>query len=64
MIQEVSKFFGEVRLELRRVEWPSLVEFRGATVVVLFLLLVFAVYLGVVDRALLLLEKIFLSYTV
>jgi len=64
MVKDITKFFGEVRVELRRVEWPSFEEFKGATIVVLFLLLIFSVYLGTVDRMLLALERAFLAFTI
>lgn len=46
---DVRRFFGEVRVELARVEWPHLQEFLGATIVVLFIVAVFAVYLKFAD---------------
>ncbi|MEW6499710.1 MAG: preprotein translocase subunit SecE [Cyanobacteriota bacterium] len=48
----IARFFGEVRVELARVEWPSWAEFVGSTIVVLMLVAVFAIFLGVVDRLL------------
>lgn len=60
-MKSVKQFFGEVRLELARVEWPRFQEFVGATLVVLFLILVFAVYLGVVDRIIVWLIKLIFS---
>lgn len=49
-MKEVKRFLGEVWLELGRVEWPKMQEFIGATTVALFLIAVFAIYLGLVDR--------------
>lgn len=49
--KNIAQFFREVQIELSKVEWPSLNEWVGSTVVVLFLVVVFAVYLGVVDMA-------------
>jgi len=51
-IHDVIRFFREVRAELSKVVWPKFDEFIGSTLIVLFLVLLFAVYLGAVDRAL------------
>ncbi|MBN2266991.1 MAG: preprotein translocase subunit SecE [Candidatus Babeliaceae bacterium] len=48
-MKNVKQFISEVRVELARVEWPSFQEFVGATIVVLFIVFVFAVYLKGVD---------------
>jgi preprotein translocase SecE subunit len=50
-VKDVTQFFREVQIELSKVEWPSTAEWLGSTVVVLFVVAVFAVYLGVVDMA-------------
>jgi preprotein translocase subunit SecE len=49
-MKDVGKFFGEVRLELSRVLWPSYDEWIGATIVVVFLTTVISLYLGLVDK--------------
>lgn len=50
-MNEILQFLHEVKLEFSRVVWPKTNEFIGSTVVVLFLVLIFALYLGVVDKA-------------
>jgi len=52
MLTSATQFLHGVRVELSKVVWPSKQEFIGSTVVVLFLVFVFAVYLGVLDAAL------------
>ena len=52
MFQRLVKFIKEVRNELKRVNWPSRDEIRGSTVVVIVIVLVLAVFIGLVDRAL------------
>lgn len=47
----MTQFFREVQIELSKVEWPPKEEWVGSTVVVLFLVAVFAVYLGSIDMA-------------
>ena len=48
-IKNLIQFLRESRAELAKVEWPKTQEFIGSTVVVLFLVSLFAVYLGAVD---------------
>jgi preprotein translocase subunit SecE len=45
-------FFTEVRGELKRTSWPSAVEVRGTTTVVIVTVFVFALFLWVVDTIL------------
>jgi preprotein translocase subunit SecE len=52
MFQKLVKFIKEVRNELKRVSWPSRDEIRGSTTVVIVIVLVLAVFVGLVDRAL------------
>lgn len=52
MAKNVLQFFQEVRFELSRVQWPSMQEFVGSTIVVLVLVCFFTVYLGIVDLGL------------
>ena len=51
-MKSVTKFLQEVRVELSRVEWPTFNDFVGATTVVLCIVAIFAVFFGVIDRAL------------
>jgi preprotein translocase subunit SecE len=48
-MKDVAQFLKEVRLELGKVIWPKFDEWTGATIVVLFLVVIFAIYLGFVD---------------
>ncbi len=51
-MKDVVQFFQEVRIELTKATWPKFNEFIGSTIVVLFLMCVFAVYLGLIDLGL------------
>ncbi len=51
-IKNALQFLKEVRGELAKVEWPNFNEWVGSTLVVLFLVCFFAVYLGIVDLGL------------
>lgn len=52
IITSTKQFLGEVGIELSKVIWPTRNEFIGSTIVVLFLVAVFAVYLGFLDAVL------------
>lgn len=47
----ITQFFNEVHIELSKVVWPTYSEFMGSTVVVIFVVAVFAIYFAVVDAA-------------
>lgn len=48
-MKNVANFFYEVRNELSKVVWPSWDDLVGSTIVVLFVLAFFSIYLGVLD---------------
>lgn len=50
--EKALQFFKEVRAELKRVTWPSKKETLGATSVVVVLVMIMAIYLGLVDAGL------------
>lgn len=46
---QVRQFFREVRVELRKVSWPSRQEYLASTAVVIVLVFIVSTYLGLVD---------------
>jgi preprotein translocase subunit SecE len=46
------QFLREVKVELKKVTWPSKKQAMGSTVVVIILVLLISVFLGVVDMVL------------
>ena len=48
-IDAAIQFLREVRVELRKVTWPSRKQTIGSTVVVLILTMIISVFLGMVD---------------
>jgi len=63
-MKSIVQFISEVKLELSRVIWPKMDEWIGSTVIVLFLMAVFAIYLFLVDAAWSkLMEQIFTIYS-
>ena len=55
MIAKAIQFLSEVKNEVNKVTWPSRKEAMGGTAVVLLVVLIMAIFLGLVD---LLLSKI------
>ncbi|MBU2551564.1 MAG: preprotein translocase subunit SecE [Proteobacteria bacterium] len=51
-IAKTRQFFREVRVELKKVTWPSRKETLASTSVVLVLVFLVAIFLGLVDIAL------------
>ena len=56
-----EQFFREVRVELKKVTWPSRKETLASTSVVLITVILVAFFLGIVDLGLSRLIKIFLD---
>jgi len=49
-MKSIGSFFQEVRSELSKIVWPTKEEFFGATVVALFVLFAFTVFLGTINH--------------
>ena len=60
-LRTAQQFFREVRVELKKVTWPSRKETVASTSVVLITVFLVGFYLGVVDLGLSRLIKIFLE---
>jgi preprotein translocase subunit SecE len=60
-LRTAQQFFREVRVELKKVTWPSRKETIASTSVVLIAVFLVGFYLGVVDLGLSRLIKIFLE---
>ena len=52
MFSRAIGFLTEVRAEVKKVTWPSRREAMGGTAVVVFVVLVMAMFLGIVDAIL------------
>jgi preprotein translocase subunit SecE len=52
MINKIVKYFKETKLELSKVAWPSKMELRDSTIVVVVLSIILSVFIGVIDYAL------------
>jgi preprotein translocase subunit SecE len=49
MIKKIIQFLKDVKIELKKVSWPTFDELRGSTYVVLSLSIIVAVFLFIVD---------------
>lgn len=61
LFEKTKQFFGEVKIELKKVSWPQKKETIGSTSVVLIIVMIVAFFLGIVDMALSRIVKIILS---
>ena len=52
IVQKSMQFLREVKIELKKVTWPSRKQTMGSTVVVIVLVVVISLFLGVVDLSL------------
>ena len=52
MFQSFGTYLKEVRIELKKVAWPTWVELRYATMVVVVLSMAFAFFIMIVDKIL------------
>jgi preprotein translocase subunit SecE len=50
--QKAIKFFREVKIELKKVTWPTRKQTTGTTIVVIIFVFVIAVFLGLFDYSL------------
>lgn len=49
MFEKIKSFFKEVSVELKKVSWPTREQTMSATVVVIVVTFIVAVFLGFVD---------------
>jgi preprotein translocase subunit SecE len=52
MLNKVKEFFREVKVEIKKVVFPSRDELMGSTWVVIITVLVISIFLGIVDLGL------------
>ena len=61
MFEKIKNFFHEVKVESKKVNYPSKDELIGSTWVVITTILIISVFLGIVDLSLSKIIKLFLS---
>ena len=48
-VEETQRFIKEVRIEMSKVTWPTWLELRGSTILVIIVSIFFAAYIGIFD---------------
>ncbi len=61
MFEKIQEFLREVKIELKKVTWPSRKETLASTAVVLITVIISAYFLGLVDFILSKIIRVFLS---
>lgn len=62
MIEKIKEFFKEVKIELKKVVFPSKDEILGSTWVVIFTVVIVSIFLGLVDLGLSRLVRLAIKY--
>jgi len=52
MVDKIKEFFREVKIEIKKVVYPSREELMGSTWVVIITAIIISVFLGIVDLGL------------
>jgi len=52
VLQGLSDYVKDVRVEMTKVSWPTAAELRESTMVVIVMVFIMMVFIGIVDRAL------------
>ncbi len=52
MIEKTREFLSEVKVEVKKVTWPSRKEAMGGTLVVVVVVFFISLYLGIIDSVL------------
>lgn len=52
MFKRIAKFLREVKVEMKKVSWPSRREISGSTGVVIISVIIVSIYLWIIDSVL------------
>ncbi|HDP70229.1 MAG TPA: preprotein translocase subunit SecE [Actinobacteria bacterium] len=56
--KKIGGYFRDVKAELKKVSWPTRKEVISSTIVVLFIVLIFSVFIGCIDYIFILILKL------
>ena len=59
IVEQSVKYLKEVKSEMMKVTWPTWIELKGSTILVILLSAFFAVFVGGVDLVLSFLRRLF-----
>jgi preprotein translocase subunit SecE len=51
-MNKIKKFFSDVKIEMKKVSWPTWVELKGSTFVVISFAIIISIFLFFIDRIL------------
>ncbi|RJR27320.1 MAG: preprotein translocase subunit SecE [Candidatus Latescibacterota bacterium] len=49
MFDKIKRFFGETRVEMRKVTWPTREELKESTKIVIIATFVVTLFIGIID---------------
>ena len=52
VVESATGYIRDVRVEMNKVSWPTRIELRESTMVVIVMVILISVFIGVVDRGL------------
>ena len=52
VLQSLTDYVKDVRIEMTKVSWPTRAELRESTLVVIVMVIIMAIFTGIVDRVL------------
>lgn len=59
IVEQIVKYLKEVKAEMMKVTWPTWIELKGSTILVILLSAFFALYVGGVDLVLSFVRRLF-----
>jgi preprotein translocase subunit SecE len=62
MFEKIKRFFSEIRVEMRKVTWPTRDELKESTKIVIVATFVVTVFIGIVDQILTLIVRRLLGW--
>lgn len=62
MFEKISKFFGEMKGELKKVTWPTREELKESTKLVIIATFVVTIFVGFIDQILTLIIRRLLGW--
>jgi preprotein translocase subunit SecE len=62
MFQKISKFFNEIKAEMKKVTWPTRDELKESTKLVIIATFVVTIFVGAVDQVLTLIIRRLLGW--
>jgi preprotein translocase subunit SecE len=60
LFEKIRTFLKEVKIEMKKVTWPSREDLTNYTTVVLFVVLIMSIFIGIVDKIMGIFLEIFL----